>query len=309
MELSWLTKLKIAATAAIGVVLIGILAWPLVEPADPFGAVLAGTISLVGVITLAILALLVGFLGYFISWPYGRQIGVLAVPAGLAVWALRTGNIANLIQQNPALAQRQALFQTFMWEPIFWLAIVANGFFGVLLANKAQPSETRPDKIEPAENESKSNSKPNIYLTAAIALVVSGFIALICLRIFAQNVKDIDSQLGFVVTQPTIGQIVFAVLISFTIAAFVVKKFFDADYIWPVIASSLITAFVSSIYVKENILQQLEQQWPAVIFAEPITSILPIQMVVFGTFGSICGYWLAVRYNYWRHHETDTQIT
>ena len=120
MELSWPTKLKITATAVVGIVLIGILAWPLAEPADPLGAVLAGSISLVGVITLAVLALLAGFVGYFISWPYGRQIGILAVPAGLAVWALRTGNVANLIQQNPTLTQRQGLFETFKWEPIFW---------------------------------------------------------------------------------------------------------------------------------------------------------------------------------------------
>ena len=111
--------------------------------------------------------------------------------------------------------------------------------------------------------------------------------------------------LGFVVSQPATGQIVFAVLVSFGIAAYVVKKFFDADYIWPVIASALITAFVSTVYVKDNVLQQLEQQWSAVIFTESVTSILPIQMVVFGTLGSICGYWLAVRYNYWRYHEAN----
>ncbi len=305
MELPWLTKLKITAAAAVGVVLIGILAWPLIAPADPFGAVLAGSISLVGVITLAALALLVGFVGYFISWPYGRYIGVIAVPAGLAVWAVRGGSIANLIQQNPALEQRQELFELFKWEPIFWLAIVAIGFFGVLLANKAKPAEIKPDKIEPAENESNSNSKPNIYLTATIALILSGVIAMICLRVFAQNVRNFDSQLGFVVSQPATGQIVFAVLASFGIAAYVVKKFFNADYIWPVIASALITAFVSTVYVKDNVLQQLGQQWSAVIFTDSVTSILPIQMVVFGTLGSIYGYWLAVRYNYWRYHEAN----
>ena len=305
MELPWLIKLKITAAAVVGVVLIGILAWPLIAPADPFGAVLAGSISLVGVMTLAALALLVGFIGYFISWPYGRYIGVLAVPAGLAVWAVRGGSIANLIQQNPALEQRQELFELFKWEPIFWLAIVTIGFFGVLLAYKVRPAEIQHDKIEPTENGSKSNSKPNIYLTATIALVVSGAIAMICLRVFAQNVKNFDSQLGVVVTQPATGQIVFAVLVSFGIAAYVVKKFFDADYIWPVITSALITAFVSSVYVKDNVLLQLEQQWSAVIFTESVTSILPIQMVVFGTLGSICGYWLAVRYNYWRYHEAN----
>jgi len=304
MELSWLIKLRIAATAAVGVVLIGILAWPLVAPADPFGAVLAGNISPVGRITLAVLALLVGFVGYFISWPYGRHIGVLAVPAGLAIWAVRSGTIANMIQMNPTLPQRQAIFTTFKWEPIFWLVITVVGFFGVLLARKFQPTQNEPAKIEP-----KSNSKANIYLNAALTLVVSGVIATICLRIFAQNTKATDSELGLVMAQPNTGQIVFAVLVSFGIAAFVVKKFFDAGYIWPIIASALITAFVSTIYANQNVLQHLIRRWPAVIFSEPITTILPIQIVTFGTLGSICGYWLAVRYNYWRRQETSTKIT
>ncbi len=297
MELSWLIKLRIAAAVAAGVVLIGILAWPLAAPPEPFGAVLAGAMSLGGKMTLAGLAFLAGFAAYFLSWPYGREIGILAVPAGLAVWAVRSGSVAGLMQLNPTLAQRQAVFAALKWEPIFWLAMVAAGFAGVLLGEKL-------GKPERGKTEKEANSKISIYLNAAIALVVSVLIAQFCIRIFARDVQIFDKTLSSaVVAQPANAQIIFAVLLSFGLVAFIVKKFLNVSYIWPIIASTFVTAFVISTYNKEVILQYLAERWPAVFFSNPSVCILPVQIVALGTLGSVAGYWLAVRYNYWRKHE------
>jgi len=286
-------RLRIAAAVAVGVILIGILAWPLAAPAEPFGAVFAGTITRAGAISLALLAVFAGFIAYFLSWPYGREIGILAVPSGLAVWAVRTGSMADLIMHNPTVPQRQALFAMLRWEPLFWLAIVAAGFAGVLLAQKihAKPQPEKP------------GSKSNTYLNAVIALVGSVLIAQFCIRIFAQDVRIPDRTLGSVLAQPAVGQIVFAVLGSFGLAAFVVKKFLNVSYIWPAVASAFVTGFAITTYLKQDILQHLVQHWPPVFFSNAVTSILPVQIVAFGTLGSVAGYWLAIRYNYWRKHE------
>ena len=297
MELSLQMKLRIAAAAGVGIVLIGILAWPLAVQGEPLSAVRAGNISLGGVITLVILAFSVGFIAYFASWPYGREIGILAVPSGLAIWAIRSGSMASLMQLNPTAAQRQAILTMFKWESIFWLAIVAAGFFGVLLGQKIL-SSTRPIQIK-----NKSNSKPTKYLNVIVALGVSAFIVQFCIRIFAQDVKVFDNKLGSVVAQPSVGQILFAVLISFKFAAFLVKKYLDVGYIWPIIASVLVTAFITSVYAKQELLQYFAQRWPATFFSNSIVSILPIQMVSFGTLGAVAGYWMAIRYKYWRKHE------
>lgn len=295
MELSWLMKLRIAAAAAAGVVLIGILAWPMVTPSELVTVVRAGTISVGGRVTLVILAFLAGLIGYFVSWPYGREIGILAVPSGLAIWAVRSGSMASLMQFEPTVAQRQALLTALRWEPIFWLVVVAAGFIGVLLGQKIRPS------LKLKETQEKPNSKPGKYLNAIIALFGSSLISQFCIRIFAQDIRMFDNKLGSVVAQPDIGQIVFAVLVSFGLAAFVVKKFLDASYIWSAIASSLVTAFAISTYLGQ--LQYLVQRWPAVFFSNAIVSILPVQIVAFGTLGSIAGYWMAVRYTFWRKHE------
>jgi hypothetical protein len=286
-ELTWPVKLKVIATLLVGIILIGFLA-PLGTPAEPFEVVSVPTFG--GAITLASLAVLAGFIGYFLSWPYGREIGILAVPAGLAVWAVRGGNMAELMRLAPTLAQRQVLLASLKWEPILWLAIVAAGFGGVLIGQRiiAKPVP---------ENQEKSDSKENTYLNGLIAVVGSVLIAQFCIVIFAQDVR-----IGSVVAQPSVGQIVFAVLVSFGIAAFIVKKFLNAGYIWPIAASALLTGFAVITRIRQDALQQLVEHCPPPFFSCTAISILPVQMVAFGVLGSIAGYWLAVRYDYWRKH-------
>ena len=292
MELSWPMKLRIAAAATVGVLLIGILAWPL---AEPFSAVKA--MGSRGAVVLVVLAFVAGFIGYFVSWPFGREIGILAVPSGLAIWAVRSGSMAGLIQLNPTPPQRQALVASLRLEPFFWLIIVAAGFAGVLLGRKICSSKNL------KQTQEKSKSGPGKYLNAILALVCSGFIAQFCIGMFAQDVSLTDHKLGAIMAQPSIGQIVFAVFISFGVAAFIVKKFLDVSYIWPVIATVLLTIFAVSSYARQDVLQYFVQEWPSAFFVNSVISILPVQIVALGTLGSIAGYWLAVRYNYWRKHE------
>ena len=289
MELSWPMKLRIAAAAAVGVLLIGILAWPF---AEPFGAVKAMGSN--GAVVLVVLAFAAGFIGYFVSWPYGHQIGILAAPSGLALWAVRSGSMAGLIQLNPTAAQRLALVASLKWEPFFWLVVVAAGFAGMLVAEKLGPSKN-------LATQKKSKARPGEYLNIIIALVCSAFIAQFCIRILAQDVRLLDNTLGSVVAQPAVGQIVFAVLVSFGAAAFVAKKFLNVGYIWPSISSAFVTAFIATVYGRD--VPDLVQSWPAAFFPNSVISVLPVQMVAFGTLGSVAGYWMAIRYEYWRKHE------
>jgi hypothetical protein len=259
--------------------------------------------SAAGAIVLLGLAFVTGLAGYFASWPYGRQIGVLAVPCGLAIWAGRSGTMAGLIrskapvigqQQEQIMAtfsQRQALVAALNWEPLFWLAVMAAGGAGVLAGHKilSRPSQKPPKK--------EDSSKPSIYLNSALAIVLSGLIAHLAIRILAQDVE-----VGSLVTQPTIAQIAFAVLVAFGLAGFLVKTFLDASYVCPAIASALITGFAAAAYAKPSALEPLAKDWPPVFFSNTLLTVLPIQMVVFGTLGAISGYWLAVRCAYWRKH-------
>ena len=295
MELSWPMKLRIAASAATGALLIGLLFWPLAAPPEPFGTVslLGGTITTFGAVFLAILAFLTGLAAYFVSWPHGREIGILAVPAGLTIWSIRSGSMVNLIRRT---TNQTELFAALRWEPLFWLAIVTAGYAGVLLAQKIK---TMPG---PEKNQEKSKSGEIINLNIIIALVASVVIAQLFINAFAQGIRLPDPKIGSVVAQPCVEQIVYGVFISFGLAAFTVKKFLNVSYIWPTIASAFVTAFAIISYGRQDVLQHLSSKWPAVFFSHAALSILPVQMVALGALGSIAGYWMAIRYNYWRKH-------
>jgi hypothetical protein len=299
VELSWSMKLRIAASAATGVVLIGLLFWPLAAPPEPFGTVslIGGTMTAFGAVFLAILAFLTGFAAYFVSWPYGREIGILAVPAGLTIWSIRSGSMVNLIRHTAAASQPK-LFAALRWEPLFWLAIVTAGFAGVLLAQKIK---TTPEP-KPEKNPEKSKDGGIININIIIALAASVVIAPLFINAFAQGILLPDPKTGSVVAQPSVEQIVYGVFISFGLVAFAVKKFLNVSYIWPTIASAFVTAFAVISYGRQDVLQHLSSKWPPVFFSHAALSILPVQMVALGALGSIAGYWMAVRYNYWRKH-------
>ena len=90
---------------AVGVVLLGLGAWRFIEPSVPAGAITitAGDISVVDGAVCIALAFGAGFLAYFAAWPYGAEIGVLAAPAGLGLWALRSGDMTGLLRLNTML--------------------------------------------------------------------------------------------------------------------------------------------------------------------------------------------------------------
>ncbi|UCG47098.1 MAG: hypothetical protein JSU94_16565 [Phycisphaerales bacterium] len=290
---------RIAAAAAVGVLIIGVLAWPLAAPGSPFEAVRAGSMGYTGAVALVFAAFLTGLIGYFVSWPYGQEIGILAVPSGLAVWAVRSGSMGGLMQMNLAVTQRQALYATMRWEPVFWLVIVAAGFSGVLLGRRIRPAPGS------AEGPAKRESGLTVQLRAIIGLIASVVIAQSCVRIFTRNVELYNSELGSVVSQPAIGQIVFGVVLSFGVAAFVAKSLLGVGYIWSILASGLITPVAAAVHAKESVLQVLSAQLPAICFPDTVLSILPLQMVAFGTLGSVGGYWMGVKYVYWRKHDSE----
>jgi len=290
-------KLRIAAAAAVGMVVIGLGAWPIAQPAEPFEAVCLSNLGLGGAAILLALAFAVGLIGYFVSWPHGREIGILAVPAGLSIWAVRTGNMASQIQMAPAIGQRQALLEQLKWEPIFWVAVVAAGFLGVLCGQKIRCG------AKYARTEHKPKSNPALYLNAAVALVASVLIAVLALNKLAQDITMTNGSLGSVMAQPATGQIVFGVIVAFGLAAFIVKYFLNAGYIWPIMAAGLVTPFVITAYAKYDMLDHLANYWPAVFFPNAAIAVLPVQMVALGTIGAVAGYWMGIRYEFWRKHE------
>jgi len=297
MELTWINKLRIAAIATLGIVVIGILSWPLAAPPDPLMPVRASGISLPGTLLLLALAFGIGFAGYFIAWPHGREIGILGVPLGLTTWAVRSGSMQTLTQVYEKAPERMALVHSLRFEPIYWLLLVAAGFAGVLVAQRLRPGST---PTASADDRANSRTGENTYVNGAIALLATILISLFFLGIFTRNL----AVSRHVAAQPDGGQIVFGVIATFAVAAFVVKRFLDLSYVLPAVASSLVLILAQVAYYRAGTIQRFAETHPATFFPHSIFAVLPIQLVALGTLGSVLGYWIAVRYDYWKNHET-----
>ncbi|MHC4265465.1 MAG: hypothetical protein ACYSUK_05970 [Planctomycetota bacterium] len=302
MELTWVLKIRLAAAAVLGIIIIGFLAFPLVNQPDPYTVIslTAGQFTIEAVLTLAALALVCGVLGFFASWPYGKEIGIFAVPFGLAIWAIRTGSVANLLQSNPSFVQRMDIYNGLKWEPLFWLFIVMLGFVGVHICQMIFKPEHKP-----LPHITKKEQKLNVYVRVVVAIFASVVFGKVCISIFTQDITFMVRNLGSFVGQPIKGQIVFGVFIAFLITAFIITKFLDLSYIWPIIATAFVTPLAVYTSLSKDALEYLIEAYPANVFTDASLAVLPIQVVAFGSIGAITGHWTALRYMYWREHELD----
>ena len=105
MELTWIMKFRIVIAMAIGAFLIGIIAFPLIAPEDPIMPIVlfGGNVSLLAVLVCIPLAFVAAFVSYYLCAPFGKEIAILAAPAGLAILSLRGGTMTALIQMNSTL--------------------------------------------------------------------------------------------------------------------------------------------------------------------------------------------------------------
>ncbi len=296
MELSWVNKLRIGAVAALGIVVIGLLAWPMAGPEDPLAPVRSASISFSGTLVLLVLALGTGFIGYFVAWPHGREIGILGVPFGLLLWVVRSGPMQTLTQAHTSPAGREAILQSLRFESVYWLLIVAAGFVGVLIAQHIRSAADAP----PLTLDSMRRFlRPNVAILALASLPVTTVLAHFFLGVFAQ-----DLSLAKAATQPAIGQVLFGGIAAFAVAGFVIKKFLNLSYVWPAIGTILVIPFSIATYGGSDTIQKFAETEPATQFPHVAFAILPLQLVALGTIGAVTGYWLAVRYDYWRKHES-----
>lgn len=298
MELSWTMRFRIMTSLAIGAVLLGLLPWGLVKPeADGVFAFL-GSISVFDLLICVVLAFAAGFASSAVCTPYGSQIGILAAPAGLAVWAFRSAPLSKVFQIAPSMQSRLQIYKVLKFEDFLWLGIAACGFLGAITADKIFRKKTveLPDR-----------TKPVIHLPefAQIAVSVIGtvFVANFLINILAADVSYSDSKLKYVVAQPANFQVAFAVFIAFGACGFLAKFLLASSYFWPAVASAFLIYYSTITYSRSSILTHLSSFWPAVFFARPVAAVLPVQMVAFGCLGAVWGYWLAVRYHLWRTHE------
>ncbi len=288
----WLMRIRILASLCIGALIVGALGYLFLRPEDPLGTIsLFGTdISPVQAVILVALGFLAGVLATLACYPFGNVLGPYAAPAGIAVWVFCSGGIKQLLLTNSAFQQRNTLYAFLRWEAVFWLAVCAAGYVGVILATKLIHTKAIVLGRQPADEK-----KSNLLINALMAIAVTVIAVYLTLGIFAQDIPQLDEKLGRVIGTPGNGQIAFGVFASVGLAAFLVKRFIQAHFIPVILGAIGLYIGVLTKFIGSETLQYMTAQWPIDFFPHAIYAIIPIQFVSFSILGAMTGYWIAIR--------------
>jgi hypothetical protein len=291
-NIHWLMRIRILASLAIGALIVGALGYLLMRPEDPLGAIslFTGNISTLDAILVILLGFIAGAAATLVCYPLGNVLGPLAAPAGLAVLALFTGGIKQLLLTNASFQQRNALYSTLRFETLLWLAVVAAGYAAVLLTTKLTHK-----KAIVLHSESAPQKKNEQWFNILIAAVLTVIIVYFTIGIFVRDIRQLDDRLGYVVGTPGNAQIAFGVFVSVGLAAFAAKRLLKAHYILVILSVIALYIGLLTRYIGSDTLQHMVQTWPIDFFPHSIYAIMPTQLIAFATLGAITGYWSAIR--------------
>lgn len=302
-NVQWLMRLRIIGSLFVGILILGVLGWPLVRPGDPLAPVtfLTGQIGPVDLILALVLAFLSGALGCLVAYPFGKEVGLLAAPAGMAYWAVIGGNMRVLLLTHSPLDERLAAYGFLKWENFFWFVLVAAGGLGAWAASRLIPSRD----VVPQATEKKQKLDTGRLISMAAAVVVSVVAAQFIIRFVAQNVRYQDVQLGSVIGQPGNLQIALAVFVAFLAAAFLSSYFLNVGYVVAALSAPILGFYIIQTACTPTVLEYMTNNWAVTYFPNALCAILPIQLISFAAIGSITGYWIGVRY---RKPKTESQV-
>ena len=295
-NVNWLLRLRILASLSVGALIVAAIGYPLIRPEDPLGAIslFTGEISIIHAAVLIGLGFAAGILGTLICYPIGRELGPFAAPAGVATLAMASGGLRQLLLLNHTLDERIALYSCLRWELLFWLAICAAGYLGSYLAVKLIHAKSTDTEQKP-----KTQKNPNYWTNCGVAAFAAAAIVYFTIGIFAQDIRQIDENLGFVVGHPGNRQIALGVFVSVGIAGFLAKHFLDTHFIPVIAGAAAIYIITLSKFIGSETMAYMVEIWPIDFFPASIYAMLPVQFVPFSMLGAMAGYWISI---YWKHH-------
>lgn len=294
-NVEWHLRVRILAALVVGGLVLAAPAWSLVRPADPLGPVsmFTGEISTVDAVILIVLGFAAGALATLACYPLGSALGPFAAPAGTAILALSSGPMRNLLLYNQSVQERSALYAFLRWELVLWLAVCGAGVAAVILTSRLLRTKMTVS--------GQTKRPPNIstkLINGVIGAVASAFVVYLLINIFAQGISNqvppADGQLNTLLGLAGKGQIAFGVFVSVGLAAFLIKYFVKADYLWAVLGAAALYFFMYGKIVDSEVMKYLVSKWPIDFLSHAIYGITPLQFASFAFLGALTGFWIAV---------------
>jgi hypothetical protein len=298
-NVDWLLRVRILAALTVGALIVAAAGYTLVRPEDPLGAIslFTGEITVSGAAILIGLGFAAGIVGTLVCQPLGGALGPFSAPAGVATLAMTSGGLRQLLLTHHTLDQRNAMYAGLRWELLFWLAVCAAGYLGsYLTSNLIGKKNTDTEKMP------KIEKKANYWTNCGIAAVIAAAVVYFTIGIFAQDIRQIDENLGFVVGHPGSRQIAFGVFVAVGIAGFAAKHLLDTHFIPVVVGAAAIYIGMFSKFIGSDTLAYMVKTWPIDFFPNSIYAILPVQFAPFAVLGAMTGYWISIYLKYHAEH-------
>jgi len=322
-----IVKIKVAIVLALGVLGYGILGWRFFEPTEPGGAIsfVADGINWSSVGMGILLAVLLSGIGTLIGRSQGEHIGPLAVPAGLATLAIRSGGMERLLIEHVEGA-RVTMFYGMMAEVLFWGFLVAVGFI-VAWAIRVMSMASSKDSDDasganPQKSDKTGSGKGKSHLpvrhsggfrkrhTSSLllsGLMASGFCVVVTLLLLLILVQSDTEPLGAagniqVGGPASVKQIVLAVGLAFFLGALASHQLFEVRLGWFLLCPVLVSFLAYSLGVYKSVLPVTDVPVAPQFIPKSIlfATILPVQYVGVGVLAIVIGYWYSFEMRY-RH--------
>jgi len=285
------TKIRIAAVLAVSAVLFGWLGWrwinggPLPVVASVVLAPRPGTVVLSGLL----LGVLATAAGLVIGRPHGRYIAVLALPAGLAVWAWQSATMATLLARHATVEERAMLPSRLVWDVLCWAGVLVPAYLLAWLSGRAGSRAQRGK-----EGASDWLARPGMRAAAGVAITCAAAAVLLSLLARSEEVRGLYSNVGLLCVAPAKGQGTFAVAAAFFLGALAAHQLVRAP-VAPLLAAPVVVALavygLSGGLAGSQVGERAAQLVPVGL---RLATILPVQYVGVGTAGALAGYWYSV---------------
>ena len=321
MDVPLPVKIRALLVMALGAAIFGVIGWPLVAPFEPGGCL---TVVLhfrsLAVLGVALgLAVVAAALALLIARPYARNIAQLAVPTGLCAWAVLTGGMDRLLLSNVDSQERVRMFHYLAADAVIWFVPVALGSvivlwicekFGSYDASKESGPAKTGGHTAPAASDAQVGLVPtavtgHVVVRHLVSLGVTCLVAGVLLPVFARSGRaqmEGFAASWFTVT-PDKGQVVFALIAAFGLAAFASHQLFAAP-LWCLLLSCPVVAIW--VYVGTAHTPQSGALAEAGAHFLPVgrayAGILPVQYIAVGALAIILGRWCSTATHFVRHH-------
>jgi len=299
-HLDWNSRGRFLTGLGISLLLFGSLGRMILKPWDSYGAIslLLADNDVAMLIRTAGLLLAIGAFATLVFDARLPLFGAFAAGIGIGLPILTTGGMDYLMvrqqQAGKVLDQPQVLWEYLMMETLAWTILLAmlvgaTMFVERWFVKNGSLDTEDVDDSKPAEKEKKTSATALPWLKGLGAAALTAVVALFLIGVFAVNIRK--------------GQVVFAVVGAFFLAALVSEQIVENDHpAWQVTAVPVVALF-AYLYTVFHPDRPAGMESLLNIAPNALARALPVEYIFLGTVGAIFGNWTSHRMRHSKDHE------